>query len=224
MIVRVLERVTNAGGLDRVIVATDSREIVGTVEAAGGEAWLTSSSHATGSDRVAEVAAALDHDFVLNVQGDEPLLPGSTVEALLSRVAQGDVETVVTACIPFRTEAEAVNPNIVKVVLSQGGRALYFSRYPIPYRRSDPRRLTGPQEKAGSGGGCRKHIGIYLYRRQFLLRYVELPRTPLEESEALEQLRILELGYSMDVVEVEEDSVSVDTPADLAEVEALLRL
>jgi 3-deoxy-manno-octulosonate cytidylyltransferase (CMP-KDO synthetase) len=223
MIVRVLERVRNAGGLDRVIVATDSREIVGTVEAAGGEAWLTSASHATGSDRVAEVAAALDHDFVLNVQGDEPLLPGSIVAALLSRAAQGDVETVVTACISFRTEADAVNPNIVKVVLSQEGKALYFSRYPIPYHRGDPRRLTGPRENPGSGGGCRKHIGIYLYRRQFLLRYVELPRTPLEESEALEQLRILEHGYSMAVVEVEEDSVSVDTPADLAEVEALLR-
>jgi 3-deoxy-manno-octulosonate cytidylyltransferase (CMP-KDO synthetase) len=222
MIVRVLERVRIAGGIDRTIVATDHPEIVSTVEAAGGEAWLTSASHATGSDRVAEVAAALDHDFILNVQGDEPLLPVSTVTALLGRAAEGDVDTVVTACIPFRTEAEAVNPNIVKVVLSQRGRALYFSRYPIPYRRGGPLNLSEAREDPDTGGECRKHIGIYLYNRQFLLRYVDLPRTPLERSEALEQLRILEHGYSIDVVEVAEDSVSVDTPADLEEVEALL--
>lgn len=219
MIVRVVERARACPELDRIIVATDSDEIRRVVEAAGCEAQMTSSHHRTGSDRVAEVAARLDEDLILNLQGDEPLLPPSTVRSLVRFAARRADLTVATAFVPLVHESEIVNPNVVKVVGAPEGRALYFSRYPIPYSKASPLDFGA----AGYGPlrrGWRKHIGIYLYRRDFLLRYVALPPTPLEVMESLEQLRILEHGYPIYLVEVTEDSISVDTPEDLALVES----
>jgi 3-deoxy-manno-octulosonate cytidylyltransferase (CMP-KDO synthetase) len=221
MIVRVLERARACTELDRIIVATDSREIADVVEGAGGEARLTSPAHRTGSDRVAEVAAGIDEELVLNLQGDEPLLPASTVGRLVEFARRHPDLTVVTATLPIVREGDAVNPNIVKAVGSADGRALYFSRWPVPYFKSAPLD-PGVHGSGRSISGCRKHIGIYLYRREFLLKFVKLEPTPLEIAESLEQLRILEHGYPIHLVEAVEDSLAVDTAEDLERVEAVL--
>ncbi len=223
MILRVLERARVCADLDRVIVATDSEEIAQIVREGGGEAWMTSPRHHTGSDRVAEVAAQLPHDLILNLQGDEPLLPASTVERLVGFAHSHFTLPVVTAMVPLRREEEIVNPNIVKVVTARDGRALYFSRYPIPYRKAARLDMNADDSCVRAHDGFYKHVGIYLYRREFLLAYVRMVPTPLELSESLEQLRILEHGYPIYAVEVAEDSVSVDTPEDLARVEEMVR-
>ena len=223
MILRVLDRARACPELHRIIVATDSEEILRVVEENGGEAWMTSPEHRTGSDRVAEVAERLDEDLILNLQGDEPLLPISTVRALVNHGLAREGLTMATAVIPLHWERDVVNPNIVKAVGTQEGRALYFSRYPIPYCKSKPLDLTAGPHSQRASAGYFKHIGIYLYRRDFLLKYIRLDPTPLEIAESLEQLRILENGYPIDLVTVAEDSVSVDTAEDLAIVEALIK-
>jgi|WetSurMetagenome_2_1015567.scaffolds.fasta_scaffold03198_6 3-deoxy-manno-octulosonate cytidylyltransferase (CMP-KDO synthetase) len=221
MIIRVLDRVRACDRLKRIIVATDNEEVCRTVEAHGAEARMTSPDHRTGSDRVAEVAATLTEDFVLNIQGDEPLLPPSTVNALIDFARDCTDLAVATVSVPLIEEGEIANPNIVKVVTDKDGKALYFSRYPIPYCRRQPIDLTASASRPMLEN-YRKHVGIYLYQRQFLLRYVRMAPTPLEQAESLEQLRILENGCSMHVVEVAEDSVSVDTPEDLKIVESII--
>ncbi len=222
MIVRVLERVRTSVDLDRVIVATDSEEICRVVEGAGGEARLTSTHHRTGSDRVAEVAEGLTEELILNVQGDEPLLPVSTITSLVKFARSHPQVAVVSAMVPLLQEADVVNPNITKVVVGAGGKALYFSRYPIPYRKQAPLNFGADHTAARAVTGFYKHVGIYLYEREFLQKYVSLAPTPLEMSESLEQLRVLEHGYDIDMVQVEEDSVSVDTPEDAALVERII--
>jgi 3-deoxy-manno-octulosonate cytidylyltransferase (CMP-KDO synthetase) len=222
MILRVLERARACTDLDRIIVATDSEEIHEVVERAGGEAWMTSPHHRTGSDRVAEVAARIDEDLVLNLQGDEPLLPVSTVASLVEFARGCAGLTVATAVVPLVRESDVVNPNIVKAVGACSGRALYFSRYPIPYSKAAPLDLDASPRHGRELTGYRKHVGIYLYRREFLLEFVRLQPTPLEISESLEQLRILEHGYPVFLVEVSEDSISVDTAEDLELVESLI--
>ncbi len=220
MILRVLERARASRELDRVIVATDSEEIRRVVEEAGGEARLTSALHRTGSDRVAEVSQDLSEDLILNLQGDEPLLPPSTITTLVKFAHSCPELLVASAMVPLVHESDVINPNITKVVAGLHGTALYFSRYPIPYRKDAPLDLcTGNRSLTGYF----KHVGIYLYRRDFLLEYVRLAPTPLEISESLEQLRVLEHGYAMHMVRVEEDSISVDTPEDALLVESLIR-
>lgn len=224
MIIRVLDRARSCPELQRIIVATDSEEIRQVVEKYGGEAWLTSPHHRTGSDRVAEVAAKLAEELILNLQGDEPLLPASSVRALVKFGMDHQNLTVATAIIPLRHEGDIVNPNIVKVVHDCAGRALYFSRFPIPYRKQLPLDLQADARSRRVHQGYYKHIGLYLYRREFLLQYVNMKATPLEVSESLEQLRILEHGYPIYLVEVTEDSLSVDTPEDLALVESMIAI
>jgi 3-deoxy-manno-octulosonate cytidylyltransferase (CMP-KDO synthetase) len=223
MILRVIERVRRCRALDPIIVATDSPEIYDVVRASGGDVQMTSADHRSGSDRVAEVAARLPHPFILNVQGDEPLLPLSTLERIVQCAAEIPFLQVATAMVAIRDESEIVDPNVVKVVSDGSGKALYFSRCPIPYRREAPPATTAARVQAHSCAGYCKHIGIYLFRRDFLLEFVRWPATPLETSESLEQLRILERGHTIHVVEVPEDSPSVDTPEDLARVEALVQ-
>jgi len=222
MILRVLERARACPEIGRIIVATDSEEIYDTVRSSGGEAWMTSPHHKTGSDRVAEVAEQLSEDLVLNLQGDEPLLPASTVRVLVQFGLACAGLTVATAMVSLPSVKDIVNPNIVKVVASRTGRALYFSRYPIPFRKSSPLDLGAKSDCPDVAQGFFKHVGIYLYRREFLLQFVRLQPTRLEMSESLEQLRILEAGFPIYVTEVPEDSVSVDTAEDLAVVERLL--
>jgi 3-deoxy-manno-octulosonate cytidylyltransferase (CMP-KDO synthetase) len=222
MIVRVLERAQACSELDRIIVATDDENIRRTIEEHGGEAWMTSPHHRSGSDRVAEVAAGLSEELILNLQGDEPLLPASTVQMLVQFALGCRDLTMVTAKVPLRRERDIANPNIVKVVTDRSGKALYFSRYPVPYRKSAPLNLNSAVSSRQLLAGYFKHVGIYLYRREFLLKFVNLEPTPLEISESLEQLRILENGFPIYVVQVEEDSISVDTAEDITEVEALI--
>jgi 3-deoxy-manno-octulosonate cytidylyltransferase (CMP-KDO synthetase) len=222
MILRVLERARACAALSRVIVATDSEEIVSVVRAAGGEAWLTSARHKTGSDRVAEVASRLGEEFILNLQGDEPLVPLSTLDAMVEFGSRCPELTVATPMVTLREEADILNPNIVKVVAARDGRALYFSRHPIPYVKQASPGIPAERAAGVVAPVHFKHVGIYLYRRDFLLRFVNLPPTPLEMAESLEQLRVLEHGYPVYMVAVAEDSISVDTPEDLRIVERIL--
>ncbi len=222
MILRVLERAAACAVLSRVIVATDSEEIRATVLKAGGESWMTSPLHKTGSDRVAEVASGLSEELILNLQGDEPLVPVSTLYALVEFAHQCPDLTVATPMVPLQSQADILNPNIVKVVAARDGRALYFSRYAIPYVKP-PADRAGTALQTGAAAPHFKHVGIYLFQREFLLRFVSLPPTPLERSESLEQLRVLEHGYPVYMVPVVEDSISVDTAEDLLVVEKLIR-
>lgn len=212
MICRVVEQAGKAVRISRIIVATDDARILEAVERFGGEACLTSPHHQTGTDRLAEVAQALpDADLILNVQGDEPLIPPAAIDALVAAFdgAPGlQMATLMTAL----EESDADNPAAVKVVTSLDGHALYFSRSLIPYPRN-----------RGEQSGCFKHIGVYAYRRDFLLRFAALPPTPLETTESLEQLRALEHGFRIRVIETPFQSVGVDTPADLERVRQIFQ-
>ncbi len=169
---------------------------------------MTSSSHPSGTDRVAEAASAYPHSLVVNIQGDEPLIDPAAIDAAVLALLEDDDALMGTLAKRIEDVSEIMNPNVVKVVMGRDGRALYFSRSPIPYDR-------------GGGAVYFKHIGLYVYRREFLLEYPMLPVGPLEQVEKLEQLRALENGYKIRVAETEYESLGVDTPEDLARVEQL---
>jgi 3-deoxy-manno-octulosonate cytidylyltransferase (CMP-KDO synthetase) len=213
MIEHVYRRASACPVVDAVVVATDDERVRAAVEAFGGCAWMTRSDHRSGSDRLAEVAAQLACDLVINVQGDEPLLaPEAIAEAVAPLVADESIP-IATLCTALDA-AELTNPDVVKVVRDRDGFALYFSRAPIPFVR----------DAAGGidAGPARKHIGLYVYRRDALLRFARLAPTPLEQAESLEQLRALEHGYRIKTVETSHASVGVDTPADLERVRRLV--
>ncbi|HHX41409.1 MAG TPA: 3-deoxy-manno-octulosonate cytidylyltransferase [Armatimonadetes bacterium] len=211
LIQHVYERASRARGIAEVVVATDDARIRDAVLAFGGKVAMTSSEHRTGTDRVAEAAEAYEADIVVNVQGDEPLIPPEVVEKVAGALAADEAVAMASAMVRIRVPAECEAPSVVKVVIDQQSNALYFSRYPIPYVRD-----------AGVTHMPYKHLGIYAYRREFLRHFTRLPQTPLERLESLEQLRALEHGYRIRMVEVEYDPVSVDTPEDLARVRALM--
>ncbi len=213
MIVRVCERAAAATTISRVIVATDDDRIVAAVTHAGFEAVMTSGNHETGTDRLAEVAQSLDADLIVNVQGDEPLLAPATIDAAVRALAAHPDVVVSTTCEPLDSAEDFANPNIVKVVARADGRALYFSRAAIPYARDGAAHASPP----------RKHTGLYVYRREFLLRIASMPQSALEVTERLEQLRILEAGWDILVVETADRSIGVDTEADLDRARALWR-
>jgi 3-deoxy-manno-octulosonate cytidylyltransferase (CMP-KDO synthetase) len=215
MVQRVYERVREAKGLADVYVATDSDLIADACRGFGAPVIMTRDDHPTGTDRLAEAARGLDADVIVNVQGDEPLIEGFVVDAALEALLgddDADMSTVV-----HRLEGDArEDPNRVKVVLDRRSFALYFSRSPIPYRRGAPVR---GQEDAATW----QHVGVYCYRRGFLLEFVDLPRTPAEQAEELEQLRALEHGFAIRAAIVEGwSSTPVDVPEDVARVEAIL--
>jgi 3-deoxy-manno-octulosonate cytidylyltransferase (CMP-KDO synthetase) len=197
--------------LDRVVVATDDRRILEAARGFGAEALLTSAAHPSGTDRVAEVAERVGADYrvVVNVQGDEPLLAPESLDRLVA-LFEDPAVGMATLCEPLETAAELADPNVVKVVRAQDGRALYFSRAPIPHPRAGAP-LTG----ALAGGVWRKHQGIYAYTRDTLLALARTPVSPLEAAEGLEQLRALELGCPILVLDSDFHSIGVDTPADL---------
>jgi 3-deoxy-manno-octulosonate cytidylyltransferase (CMP-KDO synthetase) len=209
MIQRVYDGVRQAKSLSRVIVATEDERIVRACERFGAEVALTRSDHATGTDRLGEVAQSVDAEILVNIQGDEPLIEGFVVDAAVEALRE-DPE-VPMATVVQALESDALDdPNRVKVVLDRRGRALYFSRSPIPHAR-------GPVPARW------QHVGLYAYRRPFLLDFVRLPRTPAEEAEQLEQLRALEHGFPIRCAVVEGWSgIAVDVPEDLARVEARL--
>ena len=210
MIQHVWERTRAARSVDAVLVATDDDRIRKACEGFGAEVAMTREDHPTGTDRLAEVAARYDHDVIVNVQGDEPLIEGFVIDAAVEALV-GDADAAMSTIV-HRAEAAAYDdPNRVKVVVDANGFALYFSRAPIPYRRKDTGILP------------LQHVGLYVYRRDFLLEIVTLPRSPAERTEELEQLRALENGYRIRAAEIEGwTSVPVDIPEDVAIVEAAL--
>ena len=211
MIEHVYRRAAASPIVSRVIVATDDLRIATTVNDFGGNVRLTRMDHQTGTDRLAEVAATLDCDIVVNVQGDEPLLdPRAITEAVRPFTDPSILMTTLYRRI--EQPSELTNANVVKIVLDRGGFALYFSRAPIPFAR-DPR---------GGWPPMYRHVGLYAYRRSTLLVLASLEQTPLERAEALEQLRALEHGIRIRAVETAYDSIGVDTPEDLEEVRRLL--
>jgi 3-deoxy-manno-octulosonate cytidylyltransferase (CMP-KDO synthetase) len=212
MIEHVYRRASASRSLAAVIVATDDERILRAVEAFGGIARLTSSSHPSGTDRLAEVAASLDCDLVVNVQGDEPLIEPGMIDEAVAPFAHDATLPMSTLRRRITDPAELTNPNVTKVVVDRDGNALYFSRAPIPYTRPDR-----PPAVAW------RHVGLYVYRRECLLRLAGLPPTALEQAEALEQLRALAHGIRIKAVETQYDSVGVDTPDDLERVRRVFR-
>jgi len=212
MVEHVYRRAKSCPAVARVIVATDDLRIAEAVHRFGGDVRLTRSDHASGTDRIAEVAATLDCDVVVNVQADEPLLDPGSIGEIVAPFAADPTLGMATLYRRITTPAELANSNIVKVVLDRGGFALYFSRAPIPFAR-DPR---------GGWPPLYKHIGLYAYRRSTLLVFAALEPTPLERAESLEQLRALEHGIRIKAVETAYDTIHVDTPEDLEDVRRLI--
>lgn len=209
MVVRVYERASKAKRVSETLVATDDQRIYDAVLAHGGKAQMTRADHPTGTDRLAEVAASRpDADLIVNVQGDEPLIDPGLIDQLAVCFEQDRELQMATVKTEISDAAEQKNPNNVKVVTDRDGYALYFSRSLLPYPRHD-------------GTPVYKHIGIYAYRRDFLLQYAKMPETPLEHAESLEQLRALENGYRIKVVETSSKFVGVDTEEDLEKVRAI---
>jgi 3-deoxy-manno-octulosonate cytidylyltransferase (CMP-KDO synthetase) len=214
MIERVWERVRRATSLSGVVVATDDERIVSAVRAFGGEAALTRSDHRSGTERVAEVAVAhKDIEIFVNVQGDEPLIEPAAIDQAVEAMREDAEVLVATLAVPIGNPADIMDPNVVKTVLDFDGNGLYFSRAPIPWVRD----RGGPVHARHL-----KHLGLYVYRREALLEFPTFPQGDLERVEQLEQLRWLENGYRIRVVETEHDSIGVDVPEDVARVEQLL--
>ena len=192
-----------------LVIATDDERILLAARSFGATVRMTRTDHASGTDRTAEVAALDGASIIVNIQGDEPLIDPAAIDAAVAGLLESGDAPMGTLSKRIEDPAEVLNPNVVKVVIDLGGNAIYFSRSAIPYARS--------------GGGVHyKHIGLYVYRKAFLLGYSGLPVGPLEESEKLEQLRALENGFKIRVVETGYDSLGVDTPEDLRRVSALV--
>ncbi|MDX5408713.1 MAG: 3-deoxy-manno-octulosonate cytidylyltransferase [Thauera sp.] len=221
MIVRVLERVQSAGA-GEIWVATDHEAVRDAVQAAGAGVVMTRPDHPSGTDRLAEVAAArgwADEDIVVNVQGDEPLIDPAIVAAVAQALAEDGEAAIATAAHAIHDPAEVFNPNVVKVVCDADGRALYFSRAPIPWARDA---WGGGERTLPVGLPMLRHVGLYAYRVGFLRRYAGLAPSPLEHWEALEQLRALWHGYRIRVLELAQaPAAGVDTQEDLERVRAI---
>ena len=209
MIQWVVEQVQKASRISEVIVATDDDRILDAVTGFGGKAVMTSQDHATGSDRIAEVASGLNCDIVVNVQGDEPEIAASSIDLTVRLLEENPNAVMATLATPIRSRSQLEDPSCVKVTFDSGGQALYFSRSPIPHAREGCERLLSAKPPV-----FHQHIGIYAYRREFLFELAEMPPTPLEQTEKLEQLRVLEAGHRILVGVVDEPTVGIDTRAD----------
>jgi 3-deoxy-manno-octulosonate cytidylyltransferase (CMP-KDO synthetase) len=217
MIQWVYERTTKSRLVNRVLVATDDERIGQAVASFGGEVIMTSPDHPTGTDRIAEVAESLACDLVVNVQGDEPLIRPEMIDQAIAPLVNDPSIPMGTLCKKIHDPREAFDPNVVKVVRDGQDFALYFSRAPIPWDRD----CWAGKDSLGSlpfTEGMYKHIGLYVYRRDFLLAYAKMPQTSLEASEKLEQLRVLESGYRIKAVATEHESFGVDIPGDLGKI------
>ncbi|WP_297570861.1 3-deoxy-manno-octulosonate cytidylyltransferase [uncultured Anaerovibrio sp.] len=209
MIVRVYQQASKARRLTGVIAAVDDERVYEAVVSNGGRAMMTAKDHPTGTDRLAEVAAAHpEAELIINVQGDEPMIEPAIIDELAAAFDDDPDLQMATVKSPMESQADINNPNNVKVVTDKNGYALYFSRSPLPYFREN------------TGMTVYKHIGIYAYKRDFLLEYAKMMPTQLEQTESLEQLRALENGYKIKVIETDYHFVGVDTPEDLVAVNA----
>jgi 3-deoxy-manno-octulosonate cytidylyltransferase (CMP-KDO synthetase) len=216
MIQWVYEKAKQARGVDEVYVATDDERIKAAVEKFGGKAMMTSTELQSGTDRVAAVADQVAGDIFVNVQGDEPMMDPRAIEEAVELVRSGrfPMSTVMT---PLKTEAELNEPSVVKVLADKEGRAIYFSRHPIPYSR-------GPKPGAGTSFVSKRHVGLYVYDRATLMRFRNLPVSALEKAEVLEQLRAVADGIPIGTTEVDFLSIGVDTPEDLERVRQALTI
>ncbi len=203
LVQHVVEQAGKCELVDRIIVATDDDRIVAALRPFDTEVVMTSADHQSGTDRIAEVARGLSSDVIVNVQGDEPEIEPETIDALIDRLARHPEDDMATAATPFPVHTDPRDPNLVKVVVDGNGRAIYFSRSPIPYPR-EPDFL--------GNAGYNLHLGIYAYRRPFLLMFSGWSPTPLEKTEKLEQLRALEHGRSIYVLPVRRAAHGIDTP------------
>lgn len=208
LVEHVYRHAADARSVGLVLVATDDERIARAVTAFGGEVRMTRSDHATGTDRLAEVAKTLDCELVVNVQGDEPLIRPEAIDAAVTATADSGAEMSTLRC-PLRDAAAWRDPDVVKVAVDRRGWALFFSRAPIGLDRS---------ASAAAGAAVDRHLGLYVYRRPFLLTLSGLEPTPLERAERLEQLRVLEHGHRILTTRIDDDPVGVDTPADLERV------
>lgn len=213
----VVERARQARRLDAVLVATDDERIAAAARACGVAAVMTRADHPSGTDRIAEAIRGVPADVVVNVQGDEPLIDPALIDRIGGALAESEAWDMATAAAPIRSTEELHHPDVVKVVRAADGRALYFSRAPIPFVRG-----------AGEGfapvaGRHFRHVGLYGYRRSFLERLVQAPPCALEELEKLEQLRALAMGARLVVLDCDAPGIGVDSPADVPKAEALLR-
>lgn len=210
MLQHVFERANQARYLTKVLIATDDERVYDAARAFGAPVKMTRADHVSGTDRVAEAVSAEDAGIVVNIQGDEPLIDPDAIDAAILPLVHEPGVLMATLKKKIEDPREASDPNVVKVAANREGDAIYFSRSPIPYYRD------------GGRGVYYKHIGLYVYRRDFLMSYPALPVGPLETAERLEQLRALENGFSIRVVETEYESFGVDTPEDLRRVNDLL--
>jgi 3-deoxy-manno-octulosonate cytidylyltransferase (CMP-KDO synthetase) len=213
MIQHVWERAMQTQAVDEVLVATDDQRILNAVEKFGGKAVLTSTEHKTGTDRIVEALSGHSCDWVLNIQGDEPLVLPSDLERLIRKAQHTEGTKAATLIFKITDEAKLHDPNVVKVTLNQSSQALYFSRSMIPFPRA-------PQT---SNFSIWHHLGVYLFKRDFLMQFHQWPQSPLEQTEQLEQLRILENGETLLCVEAENDGVGVDVPQDVEYAEMMLK-
>jgi len=209
LVVRVLRQVQKCASVDRVVVATDDERIAATVRESGGEAVMTPPELPSGGDRVAFVAKSIPSKFVLNVQGDDPLVGADMIEPLIAALESGGETMLALLAKQIENMEEVESKDVVKAVFDERGRALYFSRSPIPCQRN-------------AGGVWYKHIGPYAWRRDFLFEFSSWRQTPLEKTESLEMLRVLEKGYSIRCVKASRDVIEIDTPEDLIKIERYL--
>jgi 3-deoxy-manno-octulosonate cytidylyltransferase (CMP-KDO synthetase) len=203
LVQHVVDQVLKCRRVRQVIVATDDKRIVEALRPFGTTTIMTSASHQSGTDRIAEVAKSLSDPIIINVQGDEPEIEPQIVDGLIGLLAEKPAAAMATAVTRFPAGQDVTNPNLVKAVVSLEGRAMYFSRSPIPYQR---------EPNSADRAAYYLHLGIYAYRREFLLDFASWPQTPLEQAEKLEQLRALELGHQIRVLVVERATHGIDTP------------
>ncbi len=225
MIQHVYEGLSESRLIERIVVATDDQRIVEAVQSFGGNAVMTSPHHRAGTDRVAEVARRFKAEIIVNVQGDEPLIKGRTVDRAIRPLLADDTLLMSTLVTRFQDRKDWVSPTTAKVVVDRKGYALYFSRAAIPFPRDSKMGRPGslsvtPEEPFPTEAF--KHIGVYVFRRRFLFQYAKMSPTPLENLEKLEQLRVLEHGYRIKVTAVDYEPFCVDTPEDLERVIAFL--
>jgi len=211
MVEHVYRAASRARTVDVVLVATDDERIAQTVDDFGGTAVMTSAAHATGTDRLAEVAAQLRGEIIVNVQGDEPMMTPEAIDASIAPLLINPSDSVCTLRKRIDDANDLLNPSVVKVVVDRQGYALYFTRAAVPFVRTGQLRPVSW-----------RHLGLYVYRRNFLLQLAQLPQTPLELAEGLEQLRVLEHGYRIATVETTVEAIGVDTPEDLERVRQLV--
>jgi 3-deoxy-manno-octulosonate cytidylyltransferase (CMP-KDO synthetase) len=227
LILHTLEQTKKAKNINRIIVATDDERIFDVIRASGNEAVMTSINHQSGSDRIAEVAENLPaNSIIVNVQGDEPLISPATIDLAVEALLNDASVVMSTTCEAISNSQDLLSSDVVKVVTDENGFALYFSRSPIPFPR-DAVKQFGSLESALENqpnllDNFKKHTGLYVYRREFLLEYTKMPQSDLEKTEMLEQLRVLENGAKIKVIEVTESSIGVDTLEDFQQASLLL--